>query len=302
MPSTLTIATRNSPLALWQANAVKQQIEAKHPSVIVQLLPLSSKGDEILDRALAEFGGKGLFVKAIEQPLLDGRADIAVHSAKDMPPTDPEMLCMAGTLKREDSRDAWISDLPLSMKSHDIRVGTASPRRAALLQYHYPAMTPAIVRGNLATRIEKLNNHQFHGLILAMAGLKRLNHPILSKALPLDPHVFIPAAGQGSIAMQCRKSAAKTQAIIESISDAESTQCFKIERALLEKIQGNCNSPIGANATIDGNKITLRSCILNPEGTQKVHAEHAVDLTDAHTLVSDVFALLQAQKALNLLH
>lgn len=301
MTKTITLATRESPLAMWQAEAVKRTIERHFPSTQVNLLPLKSKGDSIQDKPLADFGGKGLFVKEIEQALLDGRADIAVHSAKDMPPEDPPHLTIAATLKREDPRDAWICTQTFHNQLPALVVGTASPRRSALLKYHAPAVKPAVIRGNLARRIERYEQNDFDAIVLAMAGIKRLKHPILKHALALDPEVFIPASGQGIIAMQCRTEDQDTITMLQAISDSSTQQCLNLERALVHKIQGNCHSPIGAFATINDQQICLHSCVLNPKGTEKIQVMHHCPLEQQQTLAEKTFLSLREKGALQLL-
>ena len=297
----LRIATRKSPLALWQANAVKQALIKAHPKLKISLVPISSSGDQILDRPLADFGGKGLFVKEVEQALLSGQADIAVHSAKDMPPTNADGLHIAGSLQREDPRDAWISSQPYHFDIPSLRVGTASPRRTALLRHHTPQLQVATIRGNIATRIKRYKSGEFHATLLAMAGLKRLEHPELIHAQPLDTNVFVPAAGQGIIAMQCRDDDTSPQVLIKTISDKATQQCLVIERALVHMIQGNCHSPIGAFASLDQHHVELQACVLDPEGKQKIQVKHRTSLQQQEQLAEIVFQKLCDQNALSLL-
>ena len=218
-----------------------------------------------------------------------------------MPPEDPPTLMLAGALKREDPRDAWICAQAFHEQLSSITVGTASPRRSALLKFHAPAITTAIIRGNLARRIERYEQHHFDAIILAMAGLKRLKHPMLKQALALDPNVFIPAAGQGIIAMQCRKQDHATVAIVEAVSDPETQSCLSVERELIHKIQGNCHSPIGAFASIQDQEIHLRACILNTQGTRKIEVTQHCPMTQKSTLVHKTFLSLQEKGALLLL-
>lgn len=300
MTNIITIATRKSPLALWQAHAVKNALEERHPKLQVELLPLTSSGDQVQDRPLADLGGKGLFVKEIESALIENKADIAVHSGKDMPPEDPEGLILAGVLEREDPRDAWISDHTHLKTFHGI-AGTSSPRRSALIQHHAPNSQTRPIRGNIDTRVQKYQSGDYQGILLAMAGLKRLQHPALSLATPLATDQFVPAACQGTIAMQCRQDDVQTQDLIASINHTKTLICTQVERALVAMIQGDCHSPIGAYAQIIGENLRLKGCILDARGEQKVMHEATGSIHQAQTLAPHIFDLLKKSKALDLL-
>jgi hydroxymethylbilane synthase len=268
MKKTITIATRKSKLALWQAQSVQQQLANQHPWLQFELLPIMSSGDKNAHQPLADIGGKALFIKELETALLNHQADIAVHSVKDMPPQLPDGLTLACTLEREDPRDCFIhpqyhrlDDMP----QHSI-IGTSSPRRAALIAHLYPNLRTQPIRGNVDTRLEKLHTDAFDGIILACAGLKRLNinhHPY--QTLPID--AFIPAAGQGAIGIECRSDDDDIKTLIAPLNHPNTQQCVAAEQHTIATLSGNCHSAIGAHATILDDQITLNAIVLGKHKT-----------------------------------
>lgn len=266
----LTIATRGSALALWQANHVKAHLEREEPSREVRLLVLKTTGDRIQDRPLAEVGGKGLFVKEIEAALLDGRADLAVHSMKDLPATLPEGLVIAAVPEREDPRDAFCSvaharlaDLPAGAV-----VGTSSLRRQAQLLDRYPHLVVEPLRGNVDTRLRRLKEGRYAAIILAMAGLSRLGLADLVREA-LAPEVCLPAIGQGALAVEARAGSHGALAVLPLEHPASRT-ATAAERAVLTRLGGDCKTPIAAHATLEGDTLRLRALLASPDGRRVV--------------------------------
>ncbi|WP_244155335.1 hydroxymethylbilane synthase [Dissulfuribacter thermophilus] len=263
----LRLGTRKSKLALTQSNWVKQEIEKRFPDVQVELVKVTTKGDKILDVPLAKVGGKGLFVKEIEEALLDGRIDFAVHSLKDVPTELPQGLEVSVFPEREDPRDALIArdgkglmELPPGAK-----VGTSSLRRMAQLRAVRPDLVIESLRGNLDTRLNKLDEGHFDAIILAAAGLKRMG---LSGRITeiISPEVLLPAIGQGALGIEFRSEDHETRRILSSLSHEETTIRVRAERAFLARLEGGCQVPIGAYATIEGNELTLEGLIGDEDG------------------------------------
>ncbi len=268
------IATRKSPLALWQAYFVKQKLEQLHPHVQVELVPMVTKGDIILDTPLAKVGGKGLFVKELELALLDGRADIAVHSMKDVPVEFPEGLGLVTICEREDPRDAFVSnqyanvdDLPIGSI-----VGTSSLRRQCQLREQRPDLIIRDLRGNVGTRLSKLDNGEYDAIILAVAGLKRLGLEERVRAA-LEPEQSLPAVGQGAVGIECRLNDEKTQALLAKLNDDTTSVCVLAERAMNMRLEGGCQVPIGSYAIWQGDKIWLRALVGAPDGSVIIRGE-----------------------------
>ncbi len=263
---TLIIATRQSPLALAQAHFVKTQLE-RHPHLTVNLLPMTTDGDRFLSKPLYNLGGKGLFVKELEQALLDGRADLAVHSLKDMPAQLPSGLQLATYCEREDPRDVFVSrdyaqfhDLP-----QGARIGTSSLRRQAQLSALRPDLTFIPIRGNVGTRLEKLDHGECAGLILASAGLKRLG------LVDQIQHYFalndcLPAIGQGTLALECRHNDHSTHDLLAILNHPETAICARAERALNAHLNGGCRSPMAGYARLDGDRLILSALVGSPDG------------------------------------
>jgi len=267
----LRIGTRGSPLALVQARMVREQLAAalgRAPDSI-ELTIIRTTGDAIQDRPLAEEGGKGLFTKEIEEALIRGDIDLAVHSAKDMPTFLPAGLLLAGCLEREDPRDVFISHKAASLKElpRGAKVGTASLRRQAIMKRARPDLNVAMMRGNVQTRLRKLEAGDADAIILALAGLKRLGiEKCATKIMSADE--FLPAVGQGAIAIEAREDDAATRALLARIDDAPTSTALAAERAFLAALDGSCRTPIAGHATIDGDILNFRGLIARPDGSE----------------------------------
>jgi hydroxymethylbilane synthase len=270
----LVIATRRSRLALWQAEHVKRRLEASHPGLEVALLPLSTRGDELLDVRLDDVGGKGLFIKELEQAMREGRADLAVHSLKDVPMDMPEGFTLAAIMVREDPRDALVSGRcrALSELPPASVVGTSSLRREAQLRERYPQLAVKALRGNVNTRLDKLDAGQYAAIILAAAGLRRLGLAPRIAAL-LDPADSLPAIGQGALALECRTDRADVLAVLAPLSDAATTRATVAERAFGRVLAGNCRTPLAAYATDRGSQLWLRGLVASRDGSQVLRGE-----------------------------
>ncbi len=263
----IRIATRKSPLALWQAEHVRSQLLKVFPGISVELVKMTTLGDRILDAPLAKVGGKGLFVKELEQSLLDGRADIAVHSMKDVPVDLPEGLHLPVVLKREEVRDAFVS---LKYPGFDSLpegacVGTSSLRRQCQLLEHRPDLKIKSLRGNVGTRLQKLAEGNFEAIILASAGLIRLDEGArITQKLGIE--VCLPAIGQGAIGIECRVGDNRILNVINVLDDDETHICVMAERALNERLEGGCQVPIAGYATLDGNQLKIEGLVGRPNG------------------------------------
>ncbi|MDU5805503.1 MAG: hydroxymethylbilane synthase [Haemophilus parainfluenzae] len=271
---TLKIATRQSPLALWQANFVKDQLEKFHPTLSVELVPMVTKGDVILDSPLAKIGGKGLFVKELENALLEKRADIAVHSMKDVPMEFPEGLGLSVICKREDPRDAFVSNTYRSLDDlpQGAIVGTSSLRRQCQLKQLRPDLDIRSLRGNVGTRLSKLDNGEYDAIILASAGLIRLG---LAERIAsfIEVEQSLPAAGQGAVGIECRVDDEEVKALLAPLSDATTTTCVLAERAMNTRLQGGCQVPIGGYAIEQNGEIFLRALVGETDGSAIIRAE-----------------------------
>jgi hydroxymethylbilane synthase len=262
------IATRQSPLALWQAQHVRQQLELRHPQLQVTLVPLTTSGDR-LPASLTEAGGKGLFVKELEEALQDGRADLAVHSMKDVPARLPGGLCLAAFLPPEDPRDAFVSSRYATLKElpRGARVGTSSLRRQSQLRAERPDLAAADLRGNVGTRLTRLDEGKFDAVLLACAGLRRLGFgERIAEAL--DVQRFVPAIGQGVIGIECREGDGATRALAQSLNDASSATRIAAERALNSALGGSCRSPVAGHAVVQGAKLQLSGLVAAPDGSR----------------------------------
>jgi hydroxymethylbilane synthase len=267
MSNTLKIGTRGSKLALWQANWVKSSLEAKHPLCSIELEIIKTKGDKILDVPLAKVGGKGLFVKEIEEALLDGRIDIAVHSMKDMPGEIPEGLCIGAIPKRETPQDVLISKdkTPFSKLGPGARIGTSSLRRKAQLLHARPDLVVLPLRGNLDTRLKKLETENIDAIVLAAAGVKRLG---LEKRITeyLDENIMLPAVGQGALCIEIRENDTEVDAIVTALEHPQTRMVILGERAFLNRLEGGCQVPIAAYGQIDENLLTLSGLVATVDG------------------------------------
>lgn len=270
----LTIATRASRLALWQAEHVRDLLRARYPACTVELLTLTTRGDQILDRTLSKVGGKGLFVKELETALLDGRADLAVHSLKDVPVDLQAPFELSCVLERADPRDAFVSndygslaDLPPGAV-----VGTSSLRRESQIRARYPHLVVKPLRGNLDTRLGKLDNGDYAAIVLAAAGLERLGLAARIRAL-LEPADSLPAAGQGALGIEILQDRADVRAMLAPLGDAATQACVTAERAVSRMLGGSCQVPLAAYARIEGDELALRALVAAPDGRRIVRAE-----------------------------
>lgn len=261
------LGTRGSPLALWQAGFTKNALEAAHPGLEVLIVEIKTTGDRIQDVPLAQVGGKGLFTKELDEALLDHRIDAAVHSLKDLPFSIPDGLGLAAVGRREDARDAVVSTGPrLDEMADGARIGTSSLRRQAQLRDTFPSLVPGTLRGNVDTRLRKLDAGDFDAIILAAAGLKRLGHAGRITEF-LEPDRMLPAVGQGALAYVCRTDDAKTRGRIHAIDDAETALAVTAERAFLAGVEGNCQIPIAGHATVSGESLSISGMIAAIDGS-----------------------------------
>lgn len=292
---TLKIATRKSPLALWQANFVKDRLEALHPDLQVELVPMSTQGDKILDTPLAKVGGKGLFVKELETAMLEGRADIAVHSMKDVPVEFPDGLGLHTICEREDPRDAFVSNHfnQIDELPQGAVVGTSSLRRQCQLRAARPDLVIRDLRGNVNTRLAKLDAGEYDAIILAAAGLKRLEmaHRI---AAFIEPEQSLPANGQGAVGIECRLDDHELHALLAPLEHAETRIRVLTERAMNRALQGGCQVPIGAYALVQGEEVWLRGLVGSPDGARVIRDEIRGSLAEGealgHTLAQRLLA------------
>ncbi|MEI8593948.1 hydroxymethylbilane synthase [Photobacterium sp. Hal280] len=281
----IRIATRKSPLALWQAEYVKAALEQAHPGIIVELVPMVTKGDIILDTPLAKVGGKGLFVKELEQAMLEGRADIAVHSMKDVPVEFPEGLGLVTICEREDPRDAFVSNhyADLDALPQGAIVGTSSLRRQCQLLASRPDLQIKTLRGNVATRLRKLDEGEYDAIVLACAGLKRLKMDDRIRCA-LAPEISLPAVGQGAVGIECRLDDTRIRSLLEALSDTTTTTRVLCERAMNNRLEGGCQVPIGSYAELEGDQIWLRALVGEPDGSQIVAGEIRGPIAEAEKL------------------
>jgi hydroxymethylbilane synthase len=268
--ATLRIATRKSQLALWQAEHVATLLRQAHPGLKVELAPMLTQGDRIQDRSLAAIGGKGLFIKELEVAMLELRADLAVHSMKDVPADLPDGMIIAAVLPRADPRDALVTksgierieDLP-----HGARVGTSSLRRQAQLCALRPDLKIDALRGNVDTRLRKLDEGAMDAIVLACAGLVRLG--LESRITTrLDPAVCLPAVTQGVIGIECRASDARTRDLLQALEDPDTRKVMEAERAFAGRLGGSCQSPIAAYAELHGDRVQLQGLVAEPDGSR----------------------------------
>jgi hydroxymethylbilane synthase len=299
----IRIATRQSPLALWQAEYVAARLEQTFPQVKTELVKMVTRGDKILDAPLAKIGGKGLFVKELEQGMLEGSADIAVHSMKDVPVDFPEGLHLAAILKREDPSDAFVSnhyasfaDLPTNA-----RIGTSSLRRQCQIKEHYPNAEIISLRGNVNTRLAKLDAGEYDAIILASAGLIRLG---MAERITqcLDTAVSLPACGQGAIGIECRVDDVEINEFLTALHDSETGLCVSAERAMNARLNGGCQVPIAGFAELQNNQLFMRGLVGSPDGSLMYRSERSSALDQAETLGRLIAEDLLAQGANKILH
>jgi len=295
---TLRIATRNSPLALWQAEEVRRRLEALHADLAVELVSMTTRGDQLLDSPLSKIGGKGLFVKELEQGMLAGEADIAVHSMKDVPMELPEGFALPVIMEREDPHDAFVSNKytgPDELPEGAV-VGTSSLRRQSQLMARYPHLEIRFLRGNVNTRLRKLDDGEYDAIILAAAGLKRLEFHARITAI-LTPEQSLPAVGQGAIGIECRADDARVKALLAPLADTDTTDRVTAERAMNHRLNGGCQVPIAGYALLEGDALWLRGLVGSPDGRQIFRAEARGPRSQADAIGRGVAEDLLAQGA-----
>jgi hydroxymethylbilane synthase len=281
-PRRLTIATRESALALWQAEHIRARLAASYPECEVGLLGITTQGDKIVDQPLADIGGKGLFIKELEVAMADGRADLAVHSLKDVPMDMPAGFTLAAIAAREDPRDAFVSNhyLDLAGLPGGARVGTSSLRREAQLRERDPLLQVLPLRGNVNTRLRKLDDGRYDAIILAAAGLKRLGLASRIASL-LDPEESLPAVGQGALALECRADRADVIAALAPLADCDTTLATTAERAFARALAGDCRTPLAAHAVFRHNELWLRGLLASRDGAEVMRGERSAAVANA---------------------
>jgi hydroxymethylbilane synthase len=295
----LRIATRQSRLALWQAEHVAAALRVAHPALNVVLVPMTTQGDRVLDRPLAQVGGKGLFIKELELAIAEDRADIAVHSMKDVPSDLPPGMTLAAMLPRADPRDAFLSlrHESFTVLPQGARVGTSSLRRQCQIKYARPDLELLTLRGNVDTRLRKLEEGQYDAIILAAAGLERLGLQGRVRHYFGFEHC-VPAVGQGVIGIECRADDARSIELVRALNDATAWLCCTAERAFAQRLRGSCQSPIAGLAQIDGETLELRGVVGSPDGREVYRGTHSGPVRDGEQIgVSLAERLLQAGAA-----
>jgi hydroxymethylbilane synthase len=275
-PDKLVIATRESALAMWQARHVAARLSRLYPGCTVDILGITTRGDKILDKSLADIGGKGLFIKELEEAMKDGRADLAVHSLKDVPMDMPPGFLLAAIMSREDPRDALVSNAFRSLAELPAgsRIGTSSLRREAQLRERFPMLEVASLRGNVNTRLKKLDDGIYASIILAAAGLKRLGLAERIAAF-IDPADSLPAPGQGALAIECLADRADVAAALGPLADPKTTIAVTAERAFARRLSGSCHTPLAAYAQFRDGELWLRGLVASRDGRQVLRGERA---------------------------
>jgi len=302
MADTLRIATRQSPLALWQAEDAANRLRAAHPSLNVELVTMVTRGDKLLDSPLAKIGGKGLFVKELESAIYEGRADIAVHSMKDVPSVLPDGLHLASILERENPHDALVSN---SYKTLDdlpqgAILGTSSLRREAQLRKHRPDLQFKVLRGNVNTRLAKLDAGEYDAIVLACAGLQRLEmHDRIAQEMP--PELSLPAVGQGAVGIECRADDARVNALLAPLHHIDTATRVLAERAMNYHLDGGCQVPIAGYSLLEGDQLWMRGLVGGPQDPRLYQAEARGAVSDAEQLGLMVAKALLDQGAGDLL-
>ncbi len=290
----LRIATRKSQLALWQAYYVRDRLKQLYPDLEVELHKMVSQGDKILDVPLAKIGGKGLFLKELEQSMLDGKTDIAVHSMKDVPVDFPEGLALSVICPREDPRDAFVSNLYQSLEDlpQNAVVGTCSLRRQTQIKAIRPDLVIKDLRGNVNTRLSKLDNKEYDAIILASAGLIRLEMKDRIRSY-IPTTECLPAIGQGAVGIECRENDSEIQKLLAPLADTDTTTCLVAERALNKRLEGGCQVPIGGYAVLENDNIRLRGLVASLDGKQVLQVNEVDKQENAYQL-----GILVAEKLL----
>jgi hydroxymethylbilane synthase len=292
----LVIATRASRLALWQAGHIKERLEALHPGTRVELLPMTTSGDQLIDRRLDQAGGKGLFVKELESAMADGRADLAVHSMKDVPADLPPGFTLAAITAREDPRDAFLSNRYRSLADMPpgAVLGTSSLRRAAQVSERYPQLEVRLLRGNVETRIAKLDRGDYDAIVLAVAGLVRLGL-VARITARLAIEESLPAPGQGALGIECLAARSDVIGALAPLADPSTAQCVRAERAVSRALGGSCALPLGAYAVMAAGRLELRALIASADGRRVLRTQAAG--TDPEELGARAAQALRAQGA-----
>jgi len=298
-PSRIVIASRESALAMWQAEHIRDRLRALYPQCDVSILGMTTQGDRILDVTLSKIGGKGLFVKELEAALEDGRADLAVHSLKDVPMVMPDGFTLAAICEREDPHDAFVSnhyDNVAALPPGSV-VGTSSLRRESQLRERFPHLVVEPLRGNVQTRLRKLDEGQYAAIILAASGLKRLGlDDRIRNVISSDDS--LPAVGQGALGIECRADRSDVIALLQPLHHPDTATCVLAERALSRALAGSCQVPLGGYAELqDGNKLRLRGFVASPDGKSMVRADLSGDAADPEALGKRVADALRAQGA-----
>jgi len=298
VPSKIVIASRESRLAMWQAVHVRDRLSSLNPAAEVVILGMTTKGDQILDRPLAEIGGKGLFIKELEVAMDEGRAHLAVHSMKDVPMVMPEGFVLAAISSRENPRDAFVSNkyAGLDELPAGAVVGTSSLRREAVLRAKYPQLVIRSLRGNLDTRLKKLDAGEYDAIILAAAGLIRLGLEARIKIV-LTPEQSLPAPGQGALGIELIDGDAAMAAVVAPLNDQETAHCVKAERALSRALGGSCQVPLGGYAILENGELLLRGFVASVDGRQMVSGEVRGNPADDEALGRQLADVLRAQGA-----
>ena len=298
----ITIASRESLLAMWQAKHIKTQLNLLYPDLTIQIKGFKTQGDIILDKSLATIGGKGLFIKELEQALLNKDADLAVHSMKDLPMNIMEDFQLAAITKREDPRDAFISELYNSLDDLPAGsvVGTSSLRRQSQIKAKYPHLEIRPLRGNLQTRLNKLKKGDYAAIILAAAGLIRLG---LKEKITmfLETNISIPAVGQGALGIEMLSGNEELHTLIKPLNDENSARCVLAERMVSRSLAGSCNVPLGAYAFIEKESLIINGFVATPDGNHFIHAETKGDKAQFYSLGESLSQLLIDQGAKELL-
>ncbi len=274
MITTLTIASRESPLAMWQADHIKKNIQALYPAIKINIEGFRTQGDILLDQSLAKIGGKGLFIKELEQALLNNKADLAVHSMKDLPMDIPKGFKLAVITERGDARDAFVSNQYDSLEAlpPGSIIGTSSLRRQSQIQAKFPELKILPLRGNLQTRLKKLDEKNYDAIILAAAGLIRMGLKERIK-LYIDPTLSIPAVGQGALGIEILESNTELLNLIAPLNNDTTSRCVLAERTVSRSLAGSCTAPLGAYASIRKNKIYMHGFVATPDGSQIIFSE-----------------------------
>ena len=294
----IRIGTRQSQLALWQAHYVRDALLAAHPDIEVELVGITSQGDKTLDVPLSQVGGKGLFLKELEEALLEARVDIAVHSMKDVTVTLPPGLHIPVICERDDPRDAFVSPryADLQAMPDGSVVGTCSLRRRCILRHRFPHLRVENLRGNVNTRLSRLDAGDYDALILASAGLRRLDMRDRIRG-ELDPEIFLPAVGQGAVGIECREDDATVNELISVLDHADTHLRVDAERIVNQALEGGCHVPLAAHAILQERSMTLSALVGEPEGGRMLHAERSGPREDSRRLASAVAEDLRSQGA-----